>query len=420
MPLPTVKARWKRRARAFLGLSTFLAAGAARAEGPSLEDGFPVGRWLLAPSLTAGWSSDSNVFYRSSNNAPQGDNVLRVVPEIHGKLPFRNSELDLGYRRTFVDYRKTPLDGSGFHEFEGALRLRFSTHDVLEVTGAHTRGRAEFLAFDAGEIVFQGEPYRLNQWSAGLSREVLGHRGYAVRVQRSDLNFSQDVEVQFFDFRSLSLDAEYREPLGPHVWLLTSLQIEDADHYCRTTTSEGEPCPAVGVPFRRERSGVVKLGIRGARGGQEPFFLRLGRDVRQYRPGPAARGELVGDGLLTLRLGPAVRLFVTGNRTVWPSFFAENDSYLAQEVEIRAERQGNTRRNWGAKLGLQGVSYPEPDSSGNRRQDRRVRAEAYATFLARDKAGLRLSVARHRRTSNLEGYDYEGTVFFAGIVLGWF
>jgi hypothetical protein len=55
-----------------------------------------------------------------------------------------------------------------------------------------------------------------------------------------------------------------------------------------------------------------------------------------------------------------------------------------------------------------------------RRRDRTVRAQAYATLALRDRAGLRLSIERHRRSSNLEGFDYDGTVVFAGIVLGWF
>jgi hypothetical protein len=379
-----------------------------------------VGPWLLAPSLTAGWSNDSNVFYRSEQDRPSGDNILRVIPQIRAQLPFRNSALELAYRRTFLDYRKTRLDGSGFHELEGALRLRFSTHDTLELTGAHTRGRAEFLRFDAGELVFQGEPYRLNAWGLRVFREVPGHRGYALSVLRSDLNFSEDVEVQFFDFRSLAVEVEYREPLGPNSWILSSLQLEDADHFCRFATATGAPCPGVGVPFRRARGGTAMFGLRGVLGGQEPFYLRVGREVRRFEPQDRVTSGLVGEGLLTLRLAPSSRILVTAHRRTWPSFYQFNDFYRSQDVEVRFERAGKTRTNLGGSVGLQWTQYPLPDASGAVRRDRRIRGEAYATLLARDRAGIRVSAARHRRSSNIERLDYEGTVLFAGIVLGWF
>src|SRR6185503_19401286 len=106
-----------------------------------------------------------------------------------------------------------------------------------------------------GELVFKGEPYRLNAWGLGLSRDVLGHRGYSLRAQRLDLNFDHDVDVRFFDFRANSLEGEYREPVGPRLSILTSVRVESSDHFCRTTTPQGTICPAVGVPFRTERSG---------------------------------------------------------------------------------------------------------------------------------------------------------------------
>ena len=81
---------------------------------------------------------------------------------------------------------------------------------------------------------------------------------------------------------------------------------------------------------------------------------------------------------------------------------------------------GKTRIVWGGLVGVLGTDYPEPDASGLRRHDRRVRGEAYATLLFRERAGFRASLQRHRRSSNVYGFDYEGTVFFAGIVAGWF
>ena len=379
------------------------------------------GPWLLAPSLTFGWSNDSNIFYQSRITDPTADQTLHVVPEVKALLPFRNSEFEGRYRRDFVQYRETPLDDAGYQEFASALRLRFSSHDTLEITGAHTRGQAEALRFDAGgELTFQGESYRLNGWGLELSRDVLGHRGYSLKAQRMDLNFDHDTDVRFFDFRANSLEAELREPLRSNLWLLTTIRVETADHFCRNTTPRGEVCPEVGEPFRTEEAGIVMFGFRGALSGDQPFYLRVGRDVRRYASPARVDHDVVGDGHLTLRLRPSTRLHLDWNRGLWSSFFLDNDFYRLQGLEARVERTGARRSTFGASLGLQALDYARGVEGDPRRRDRTVRAQAYATLLVRDRAGLRLSVEQHRRSSNVEGFDYDGTVVFAGVVLGWF
>jgi hypothetical protein len=404
-------------------LSLLLAVSAGRADDrPTHDNVIAAGPWLLAPSLTTGWSNDSNVFYQSAAANPTSDRVLHVMPELKALLPFRNSEFEGRYRRDFVDYDKTELDSTGYKEYAAALRLRFSTHDTLELAGALTRGQAELLRFDAGELVFQGEPYRLNAWGVALSRDVLGHRGYSLRAQRVDLNFDTDTDNQFrfFDFRTTSVEAEYREPVRPNLSILTTVRAESADHFCHNLTPRGRFCPEVGVPFRTERSGIVMFGVRGAVSGGEPFFFRIGRDVRRYASPVRVDEDLVGDGHLTVRLRPSTRLYVDVNRGLWSSFFLDNDFYRSQGAEARVERVGRRRSTVGGILGLQAADYARAVDDGARRRDRRVRMVAYATLPFRERAALRLSVERHRRSTNLEGFDYDGTVFFAGMVLGWF
>ncbi|HEX5043090.1 MAG TPA: hypothetical protein VFV75_09290 [Candidatus Polarisedimenticolaceae bacterium] len=421
MMLRTGTVRPRGRGHAVLAVLSLLTAGAARGEDlPARANVITAGPWLLAPSLTAGWSNDSNVFYRSSASNPEPENVFHVMPEVKALLPFRNSEFEGRYRRDFVDYEKSQLEGAGYQEYAAALRLRFSTHDTLEVTGALTRGQADALRFDSGELVFQGENYRLNAWGMELSRDVLGHRGYSLRAQRVDLNFEHDTDVRFFDFRANSVEGEYREPVRPKLSILTTVRLESGDHFCRDVTPLGDLCPAVGEPFRTEESGMVLFGVRGALPGDEPFFLRLGREVRRYASPVRVDHDVVGDGHLTLRLTPSTRLYLDGNRGLWSSFFLDNDFYRAQGLEARVERVGARRSTFGASLGWQAMDYARGLAAGARRRDRTVRTQAYATLIVRERAGLRLSVEKHRRSSNLEGFDYDGTVFFAGMVLGWF
>lgn len=420
----------KLRRRAALAILCFVLAGvvSVRAqEEPRLPDPDRVlsaGPWLLAPSLTAGWSNDSNVFYQSAGANPTKDSILHIVPELRALLPFRNSEFEGRYRRDFVDYKDTSLDNSGYAEYSSALRLRFSSHDMLEFTGTLTRGWAETLQFDVGELTFHGEPYRHNTWGVGLSREVLGRRGYSLRIQRMDLNFDADADVRFFDFRANSLEAEYREPVRENLWILTTIRLENADHFCRNFDPSGALCPEVGVPFRTEEAGMVLFGVRGAVRGQDPFLFRIGQDTRRYtsplRAGSRVDDDLVGDGYLTLRVGPSSRLHFNWNRGLWSSFYLDNDFYRSQGLETTFEKLGVRGTSWGAKVGLQAVDYARGLELEARRRDRRVFGQVYATLQLRQRTALRLSVERHRRSSNLEGFDYDGTVFFAGMVLGWF
>jgi len=71
------------RGRAWLAV-TLLVSGTARGaqELPERSDVLVAGPWLLAPTLTAGWSNDTNVFYQSQITDPTADQVFHVMPEV--------------------------------------------------------------------------------------------------------------------------------------------------------------------------------------------------------------------------------------------------------------------------------------------------------------------------------------------------
>ena len=239
------------RGRVPLVVLSLLLAVAARGADDVLtpDNGIAVGPWLLAPSLTTAWSNDSNVFYQSAAANPTSDRVLHVMPELKALLPFRNSEFEGRYRREFRRRNdETDLDNTGYEEYAAALRLRFSTHDTLELTGALTRGQAEVLRFDGGELGLPGRALPAQRLGVALSRDVLGHRGYSLRAQRLDLNFDPDTRFRFFDFRATSVEAEYREPVRPNLSVLATVRAETADHFCRNVTTLGISAPRWGFP----------------------------------------------------------------------------------------------------------------------------------------------------------------------------
>jgi hypothetical protein len=72
----------------------------------------------------------------------------------------------------------------------------------------------------------------------------------------------------------------------------------------------------------------------------------------------------------------------------------------------------------GGNLGFSRNTYGEP-VNGIIREDRTIRLEAYANLALRERVSFRFSLLRDRRYSNVSGADYNDTVVFGGIVLGW-
>ena len=130
--------------------------------------------------------------------------------------------------------------------------------------------------------------------------------------------------------------------------------------------------------------------------------------------------DLVGDGHLTVRLGPSTRLFIDANRGLWSSFFLDHDFYRSQGVEATFERVGRRRSSVGGIVGFQAVDYPRGVEEG----------PAAATAGCARLPTLRSPFASGQRCDcrsngtagppTSRGSTTTGTAFFAGMVLGWF
>ena len=73
--------------------------------------GFPAGPFVVAPSLIAGYSCDSNVLLAPDDQSPSPDSVTTLQPALNLTILFSNSAFRLGDTFRWVSYKKTPQRG---------------------------------------------------------------------------------------------------------------------------------------------------------------------------------------------------------------------------------------------------------------------------------------------------------------------
>mgnify|MGYP001061094905 CR=1 FL=1 len=407
-------------AAAVLAVSAWLApAPLAQVEEP--PEGLPVGPWILAPALLAGYSGDSNVFYASAEQGPVSDALRTAAPSLRATLPFRNSRFDLAYRATKDRYEEVELVRTLSQEFEAALSLRFSSHDRLEASVSRTLGSSDTQVFDpGGETVFRGQPYDFDRQTVGIQRMVPGKRGWDVRATRSVLDYSDDPAVAYFDYEGFEATALYREPLSPKTWLVADWTGRWFDQYDSADTAPGRE------PVWKERSGLLRAGVQGLLGPGRPYRVLVGlADFRLTGGSTSSYRGWTADGTLVTRFGAATFLDVHASRRPWPSFFLEGDFYVNESTGVRVEHRWLRRSRFGVegRWSRAGYESPIPEGyvgEGIVREDRTLRVGVYANLMVHERFGVRISVDDDRRTSNYEFAECRKRVYVVGILLGWY
>lgn len=423
-------ARRKRRAAAWIAATVLGGSASAQSAGeaPRLV-GFPAGPVLIAPSLTAGYSYDSNVFLRSDDSPPAdrpADYVLTLQPAVLLTVPFSNSMFRVGDTLSYVDYQETPqTSGKTSNDAMADLTLQFGSLDTLDLSARHIDGVAQTLAFDpGGEVTFQGESYRLHNETASVSREVAGARGYRLALARNALRFDPSTEVNFFDYRGFDGEAAYLQPLSPNSRLAFGYLGTRYDHF--------DIGPGPDPTDRTENGDTVYAQIEGRLGPRQPYRARLGWERLDFE-GNAAKdfSGLIGSAELSAIVGGGTVFSVTAQRQPYRSFFedgdpstADNNFYVFEQLGVRVERSFVTETSVGGSFSVFRNTYaepakPAPEALPILREDRAFRLEAYANLAVRDRVICRLSIVKNRRYSNYPGSDYNGIVVFGGFVLGW-
>jgi hypothetical protein len=384
--------------------------------------GLPAGPWVLAPSLVAGYGRNSNVFLQSAEATPGpvSDTVLRVTPGLVATLPFRNSALKFSFSATRLDYGKIKLTRNLSREGSADLALVFATTDRLSLRAKRTLGIAETIAFDpGGEYRFQGQGFDLDTYEVEAARDVLGHPGYKARIAWSALSLERGASLNFFEYRGYEAEGSFREPVSPRTWIVGDYEGRRYDHYLLPAAG-GSP-----IPYRQERTDMLRAGVEGRLGEHEPFLVLVGWGRFRF---PGSKGSnfdgLVVEANAAAGLGPSTTVFLDVTRRPWPSFFYDNNVYLVEGATARIEHRWLERLSAGAELGWHRASYmdpvPEPnEQAGLLRRDRTLRAALYANLMMLEKLGFRVSIEENHRSSNAVEQDYRGRVYFVGIALGW-
>jgi hypothetical protein len=393
--------------------------------------GFPAGPFVIAPSLKAGYSYDTNVFYQSNDSVPppSSDQVLTLEPALLLTVPFSNSMFQFGDTLTYLDYKDTAQpEGKTSNDAMAQLALNFGSLDKLDLKAHHVAGVADTLAFDpGGEQVFQGHAFRLHELSAAMSREVASARGYRLSLAHNALRYERSTEVSLFDYRGFEGEGSYLEPLSSNARLAIGYLGTRYDHF-----ENGPPPAEPAEVFRTESGNTVYCQLEGRLGSKQPYNARLGWERLAFE-GNAAKdfSGLIGKAELGVIVGGGTLLNVRALRQPYRSFFKvvdddieDNNFYVYDDVGLNVNRTFPWGSSFGGNFDFSRNTYaeparPEPDAPPIYREDRAYRLEAYANLALLDRVVFRLTLVKNRRYSNFPGADFDDTVVFGGFVLGW-
>ena len=423
---PASARRCTRRAVASIVVTVVCGGAFAQSENPALNaEGIQAGWMIVAPSLTFGYSYDTNVLQQPEDSLPppEPDQVLTLQPALLVTIPFSNSSFSFGDAYTYVDYQNTPqTQGKSSNDAAADLTLNFGTLNQLEVTAHNISGVSETLFFDpGGEIGFQGNTYQLHTETLSFSRLLSGIRGYRFSLQRDALRFETTIPDNFYNYRGFNGEASFYQPLSPNTRLAFGYLGSRYDHSDAAN-------PAV---VNRTESGDVVFGqIEGQLGPRQPYVVRLGWERLAFDTSDAASSAsgnfsgIVGNANLSAIVGGGTTFTVEIRRQPYRSFDTTNRFYIFNLIAGSVERMFLRGTSVGGSLGLSINGYKEPSTQSGVtyfREDRRVQLEAHANIALAKRVAFRVSFARNRRYSNApdDVFDYNNTVLFGGFVLGW-
>jgi len=404
-----------------LGLS-LVSLALTEALAKEVPEGIPAGPWILAPFFSSSYEADTNVFRKTEASGADDDRIATFTGELFGTLPFRNSELTLGYRtsKESFDNATFPRELTQYAEFD--LELNFKSGDTLSLRDFFREDFARSEDIDAGgELVFEGEPYTINRWEVEFSRDDPGRQGYFARVRRQDFNYDGQKDVGFFDYRGFDNVFEYRQPLpGYRRWVLryNARRFNHYDPNCKLGFEcEGE----VGVPFRKEVSDSVELGLMGNLGERQPYVVRLGYSSFRYEGTESSDfNGIVGHAAWRLALGSRTDLELRLTRRALPSNF--ETYYINNSVRAKLDREW-LRFESGIELEYYLNDYADPIELGVnqfcRRRDSTYELDVDWAWRVHERFKFEISAFHTNRRSTCDTSDYQATGLGTGIALGW-
>jgi hypothetical protein len=399
-----------------------LAAGESRAQtSRAAPDGIVAGKWVLNPYGFFGVEYDSNVFRRAVNI--ESDWIQRTTLGLTATIPVRNSAGLFEYTADRYAYQTVQFTRDWNQYGRAGWRWNLSSGDTITVGTSYTKGITNVQEIDpGGELTFLGQPYNLARWDLQIDRAIPRRQGYLIRISRVDMNWDPDEGeiVPFFDYRGWDARYEYRQPAAAIDWFIVYGEMRRFNHYRPRNTPGWE----LGVPFRKEESGSLQVGVRGFLGRGQPFFARIGYGEFEYtgaEPSATKFQGIVGELNWSLSVGARSSLELSLLRRPLPSTFPTY--YLIDELRVNAERPWRQYSSMGLSVLLSRNTYGDAvavSCNGEIRQDNRWEAEAYLDWLIHRKFGFRVAAAHYERTSNCDLADFKANVVTTGLTMGWF
>jgi hypothetical protein len=383
-----------------------------------MPEGIPVGPWFLAPRFGTSYETSDNIFYSNDVRA-ESDQVTSIGGGVLATMPFGHSRLELDYQAEKENYKDNDFPRDVTQVAQVDLELNFRSGDTLSLRDVYRRDFARAEEVDAGgELAsVDGEPYNINRWEIELSRDDLRRQGYLVRIRRQDFIYEGDKDIGFFEYRGFHTVFEYRQPLPEQRGWVLRYTARRFNHY-----DPFEEAAPKGVPFRKEKSDAVLLGLVGLLGERQPFRVNLGYGRFSYDGQSKSEFDgLVGMGAWRLHLGGRTMLDLEAVRRPLPS--NSRTHYINSAVRADLQREW-LRYESGTEIEIVRNDYSEVTAEfgpcDGKRRDTTYKAEAYLGWRVHDRLRFRVSSFHTSRSSTCVLSGYEVTGVESSLTFGWF
>lgn len=379
--------------------------------------GFRAGPWIIAPSLIAGCSYDSNVLFQPDELHPTPDRVISVQPALQLTLPFSHSRFRFGDTLRWLDYGTTPQTaGKTANDANAELALGFGTGDELGLAARSVAGIAETVVFDpSGEAQgLQGNAYDFHTETLSLQRQIPDARGYRFAVTRNVLSFERPVPFDFVEYRGFDGEGAYTQPLSPNTRLSFGYLGSRYDLYLLSPVTDPTQV------FRTENGNALYVQAEGRLGPRQPYSVRVGWERLTFGldAGLADYSGPIWNASMGAILGGGTTVAVTIQRQPYRSTSADQSFYLTDQLGGSVARSFRGGSTVGGRVMLSRYTFGQP-IAGTYRTDRAYLLELYGSLAVQDRVNFRISILSNRRWSNYVGGAYDSIAVFGGFVLGW-
>jgi hypothetical protein len=380
-------------------------------------DTFHLGKILIRPSATIGYTYESNLL--ADPSASYADHSLGLEPAIEAFIPVGANGIRMDYSMQWRDYRHYDLQHAVDHTFNADSQFDFSPILNLALRDHFAMNSLDSREYVPGrEVLFSDAGFRRNEVEGQLNWTPSDTDMVALRAGYNRVTFDQSAnpdELPFYDYSECRYSAIYKRSVSQ----LTSLffdgsyrNVPTGDPRAIANSNGYEAVAGVESVITPLLSGQFSIGVRGDR--------YPGAGIENSR-------TLVYRGSILKEITDTNRITFSMSHGTGMSYFQRNAYFVTQGYGITYSHEIGRSLYLSFSPGYLRNSYPLPvetgpgipnNAVGEHRVDGLVEISFDTRYAFTDWIAVEVWFDYLRRRSTLQDYSFTDYRFGANLVLG--